>query len=312
LACHLWEKYNLEDKSIVDSDPADGAAVHARRADADNWNWLKGSQPERVADTRQALISILELTRPLANQNQVELEFRSDHQGDLGQDIPDLAVHPVALRQIMLNLLSVAIHRVPGGKTSLRVRRAALRPFVELQIDATLSSAQLGAVAHEQEHSLLDIATHLAVLCGANLSTSSDAVSFHADLQLPVVDGVAILVIDDNEDIIHLLQRYAAGTRYAVTGTARPDQALDLASDSGAQIIVLDVMMPKVDGWEMLGRLRQHPRTSHIPVIILTILAQQELALSLGARAHLMKPVTQEAFLQALDRISVTLAPVLR
>jgi CheY-like chemotaxis protein len=69
------------------------------------------------------------------------------------------------------------------------------------------------------------------------------------------------------------------------------------------------VMMPRVDGWEMLGRLRQHPRTAHIPVVIVTILAQEELALSLGAKAHLLKPVTQATFLSVLDQLSATLAP---
>ena len=67
--------------------------------------------------------------------------------------------------------------------------------------------------------------------------------------------------------------------------------------------------MPKVDGWEMLGRLRKHPQTAHIPIIILTILAQEELALSLGARGHLLKPITQEAFLAALNRVLAIRVP---
>jgi len=68
------------------------------------------------------------------------------------------------------------------------------------------------------------------------------------------------------------------------------------------QIIVLDVMMPQTDGWRVLSRLRQHPLTSNIPVIVCTILAQEALALSLGANAFLRKPVTRQAFLAALDR----------
>ena len=54
--------------------------------------------------------------------------------------------------------------------------------------------------------------------------------------------------------------------------------------------------MPKIDGWELLGRLRQHPLTSEIPVIIISILAQEELALSLGARALLTNRLRRRNF----------------
>jgi CheY-like chemotaxis protein len=67
-------------------------------------------------------------------------------------------------------------------------------------------------------------------------------------------------------------------------------------------VIVLDVMMPRIDGWEMLGRLRSNRATSHVPVIVCTIMAQEELALSLGAAGFLKKPVTRQDFLAALDR----------
>ena len=74
-----------------------------------------------------------------------------------------------------------------------------------------------------------------------------------------------------------------------------------MADKISPQIIVLDVMMPHVDGWEILGRLRQHPVTGQIPIIVCTILAQEELALSLGASSFIRKPITRQAFLAALD-----------
>ncbi|NIV31704.1 MAG: response regulator, partial [Anaerolineae bacterium] len=75
------------------------------------------------------------------------------------------------------------------------------------------------------------------------------------------------------------------------------------------QVILLDVMMPQIDGWEILGRLRQHPLTSHIPTVVCTILAQEELALSLGASAFVRKPVTRQVFLAALDRQIARMQP---
>ena len=61
-------------------------------------------------------------------------------------------------------------------------------------------------------------------------------------------------------------------------------------------------MMPQVDGWEVLGQLQQTAATQQTPVVVCTILADAELALSLGAAAFVRKPVTREAFLAALDR----------
>jgi CheY-like chemotaxis protein len=99
-----------------------------------------------------------------------------------------------------------------------------------------------------------------------------------------------------------MLERYTSDTRYRVVGTQDPEKALSLAESVSPQIIVLDVMMPQVDGWRVLGRLRQHPLTEHIPVIVCSILAQEELAFSLGASGFVRKPVTRQNFLAALDQ----------
>jgi CheY-like chemotaxis protein len=60
-------------------------------------------------------------------------------------------------------------------------------------------------------------------------------------------------------------------------------------------------MMPEIDGWSVLAQLRQHPLTSHVPIIICTILPQEELSLSLGANAFIRKPIARRIFLDTLD-----------
>jgi PleD family two-component response regulator len=131
---------------------------------------------------------------------------------------------------------------------------------------------------------------------------STEEGAFHTRLTLPALGQLPVLAIDDNAGTLHLLQRYTAGTRYRLIGAQDPERALSLAEEVAPQIIVLDVMMPHVDGWETLGRLRQHLLTSHVPVIVCTILAGEELAFSLGASDFVRKPVTRQAFLAALDR----------
>jgi len=94
-------------------------------------------------------------------------------------------------------------------------------------------------------------------------------------------------------------------------GTRHPSQALSMAQELKPQIIVLDVMMPGVDGWRVLAELRQHPQTGRIPIIVCSILPQEDVALSLGASGFARKPISQERFLSALDR-QVAAAPEYR
>ena len=63
-------------------------------------------------------------------------------------------------------------------------------------------------------------------------------------------------------------------------------------------------MLPDIDGWDMLGRLRAHPKTSDKPVVVCTIMPQEQLALALGAAAFLQKPVSRETLLAELDRLT--------
>jgi CheY-like chemotaxis protein len=152
------------------------------------------------------------------------------------------------------------------------------------------------------------MAHRLAELCGAKLTHTIDQVSFDATVTLPELEQWPVLAIDDNADTLQLLERYTSGTRYRLVGTQDPERALALAEQILPQLIVLDVMMPQTDGWRVLSQLRQHPLTSSIPVIVCTILAQEALALSLGASAFVRKPVTRQEFLTALDRQCATRA----
>ena len=139
-------------------------------------------------------------------------------------------------------------------------------------------------------------------MSGGSLRVHDAPGAFEAVLTLPTLQSFPILVVDDNADFLRLVQRYADGTRYQLITTRQPDSALALADESRPRIIVLDVMMPGLDGWELLSRLRQHPGVDQIPVVVCTIVANESLALSLGASGYLQKPVTREAFLAALDR----------
>jgi len=300
LAYQLWGQFDVEAKLREDTEKAETTRAQGAMTNNtvyEDLAWLKDTPPESPTDLNRELPAVLKLARLLAAQHGVCLKITMD------DALPQLATDPVALRQTLLSLLGVAIPRASSQASSggqVHISAGALPREVEIQVrcEETLSGLQ---PVSDGNAASLDMAHRLADLCGGRLTISTAEETFRATLTLPALGQLPVLVIDDNVGTLHLLQRYTAGTRYRVVGTQDPEQALSLAEELSPQIIVLDVMMPKVDGWEVLGRLRQHPLTAHIPIVVCTILAQEELALSLGASAFVRKPVTRQAFLAVLD-----------
>jgi len=291
----------LEEAAPSVGDTARGGAQEAPASGqtspiSDELPWLAEAGPRTTADLGPVLSSVMELVQPMARQHGVTLDL------SLCPDLTPLAVHPVALRQILLSLLGAAIRQMPGGKADLQRALVTVRVLqwdVEVQVQAPRKGPAVqsdGGIADS-----LEMARRLADACGGSMAVRADAGGFVATVTLPAIEQTPVLVIDDNANTLRLLQRYASNTRYRVIPAASLQEGMAMAQESPPRIIVLDVMMPEIDGWEVLGRLRQHPLTSHIPIIICTILAEEELALSLGASGFLRKPVSREAFLGALD-----------
>lgn len=293
LASVLWEQYRLEE---VTPDANDGGQAPAPAMEESvvhkELAWLKEGAQAGPTSLNDVLPTLLDLARGLASQYGVALAV------SIPAALPPVAADPVALRQCLLNLLGVVIPRAAGGQVNIAAR--TLRWEVELRVSCdAYPSGPKPSVGNETAS--LNIAQQLAELAGGRLSLAVDARAFDARLTLPAVEQLPVLVIDDNVDTLQLLQRYTAETRYRLITTRDPAQALSLAETLSPAIILLDVMMPRVDGWQVLGQLRQHPLTRHIPVIVCTILPQEEWARYLGASAFMRKPVTREALLAALD-----------
>jgi CheY-like chemotaxis protein len=261
----------------------------------ENLAWLKDAPPEHPVELAHELLAVLDLAGPLAAQHGVRLEI------SLEDDLPRLATNPVAFRQMLLSLLSVAISRATtGGVVEVAVRLLAWE--AEIRVRAAAASASPPPPRLDDEASGLDLARQLTELCGGKLSVSSNEEAFEAVLILPTLGQSPVLAIDDNGGTLQLLTRYTAGTRYRLVSIQNPDRAIDVAKEVSPQVIVLDVMMPNTDGWELVGRLRQDPSTAHIPIVVCTILPHEQLARSLGVDGFLRKPVTRQAFLAALDQ----------
>ncbi len=111
-----------------------------------------------------------------------------------------------------------------------------------------------------------------------------------------------VLVIDDNAGLWDLFRRYLADQPYQLLAAQNGAEGLRLAAEQQPDIVVLDVMMPERDGWEVLQLLRSDGKTRSIPVIVCSVLDDPQLALALGAVEYLAKPVSRTHLLQALAR----------
>ncbi len=103
--------------------------------------------------------------------------------------------------------------------------------------------------------------------------------------------GATILVIDDDPQVHDLLGQMLSREGYRVEHATSGPDALTMVQKVRPAAILLDVMMPQVDGWTVLSALKRDPKLAGIPVIIVSMLDERPLGLSLGAAEFLTKPV---------------------
>ncbi len=115
-----------------------------------------------------------------------------------------------------------------------------------------------------------------------------------------------ILVCDDDELLVDLLT-YRLGTKgYKVSAARDGGQALERIAADKPDAVVLDAMMPVVDGFEVLRRIREQPATANLPVVMLSARKQERDivgALELGASDFVVKPFIPEELIARLARL---------
>jgi CheY-like chemotaxis protein len=252
-----------------------------------------GTAPEPPASLHQTVSGVIQTLAALATSAQTTLSQAVDPP----RDVP---VDRLSTRQILLNLLVYLIREYPGAQILVRTRSTIP---VRLDIAVLLppgEAARKGDPSGHDDH--IAIAQRLAELRGGVVRFASARQGLVLTVVLPTSRRLIVLLVDDNPDALRLYRRYLSGHNYDVLETTAVEEAITMAQADRPDAIVLDVLMPRQDGWETLQRLANHQATRHIPVIICSILHERELAFSLGAAGFLPKPVTQAALLEALDR----------
>jgi PAS domain S-box-containing protein len=114
--------------------------------------------------------------------------------------------------------------------------------------------------------------------------------------------GQAVLVIDDDADARDLMRRFLAREGFDTLTAADGAEGLRLARQFKPRLITLDVVMPHMDGWAVLKELQADPALAGIPVVMLSILDEQEKGFALGAADYLIKPFNRERLRAILGR----------
>jgi len=126
-----------------------------------------------------------------------------------------------------------------------------------------------------------------------------------SDGELDSSNEPVVLVIDDDPNALELLERTieAAGARVVTASDGR--EALSLARTLQPAAITLDIVMPGMDGWEVLSELKADATTADIPVIIVTMTTDRNLGYALGATEFITKPVPRDQLVTLLDRHAI-------
>jgi CheY-like chemotaxis protein len=262
----------------------------------------------RAAKVRQEL-ERLEIVRyqPVALNSLVANVVRDAHplaleRGiavELCDDAPDVIVttNRVMLRQALLNLLSYAITTQQEGHLSVRMARVG--DSVRIQCEYRPENRIALADPTSPYRVALQLLDSLGIRHTSE-NTSDGAMLFSVYLRL--AHERKVLVIDDNSGIISLFRSYLRRQPYRVYGAGTATEALQMVREIGPDIIILDVMMPDRDGWEILRVLRQSEAGARAKVVVCSIINDPQLAAALGADGFLHKPVDQAGLLQALGQ----------
>lgn len=115
-----------------------------------------------------------------------------------------------------------------------------------------------------------------------------------------------VLIVDDDPNIVVALEFLMRHAGYAVATAADGRQALDYLADREADLLILDVMMPNLNGFEVCAEVRATPRLARLPILILTAKgreAEKARGLALGANAYLSKPFATHELVELARRL---------
>ena len=252
-------------------------------------------------------------------------------------DLPTVHADPMRVRQVLLNLFSNAAKFTEEGSITVE---AAVQPGKSGRPEVLVKITDTGpGISPEDQKKLfqpfsqvdasptrktggsglgLSICRQLIQMHGGEIGVESEVgkgSTFYFTLPVyqegtplpgtPEEDSKRIILsVDDDIQVIRLYERYLNAKEYQVIPLTDPTHVVKRARELKPYAITLDIMMPGYDGWQVLADLKSNPDTRDIPVIICSIIEDEEKGYSLGAADYLVKPIIEEDLLNALQRLN--------
>ena len=273
----LWRRYGEREE-----------AADIQRAAEDSIASTAGDVTQRAIDIAvqtqgeavrldELLANSHELVRPLFAQRGIDLSY------DISDCLPSVLGDPAILRQVMLSVLTESA-RLTAGRSliaSLSAGPAGLAfRLAGLDASALARWPDIGVGSFDIANRLLEsYGSELVVAPGTVGPGSAASIGF----TLPPQGPSTILVIDDDADTLRLYSLYLQDCGHTVRVAQTAEQAHAILSGPPVRLVLLDVLMPREDGWDILRQIRSSTGTADIPVIICSVLPQPDLALSMGA-----------------------------
>jgi signal transduction histidine kinase/CheY-like chemotaxis protein len=270
--------------------------------------------------------------RPLIEAKQQQLTL------DLPPALPPVWADATRVAQVVTNLISNAHKYTPAGGT-IRVAARAADSSVRVEVRDT----GIGLSEEEQAQCFtkffrakdrraqeaggtglgLAISRSLVELHGGEITVSSApgqgstfAVTLPVCQSTPVQEnkdtaalvgqvrpGARILVVDDEPDVVNLIRRYLERAGCEVLVARDGAETLRVARAERPELIILDIILPDVDGFAVLEWLKADPLTGMIPVLLLSVVDDARRGKLLGAVDYLVKPVSESVLLERVGRI---------
>jgi CheY-like chemotaxis protein/HAMP domain-containing protein len=279
------------------------------------------------------LENMIESIAPLAEEKNIEIRR------EIPEDLPPLESDEIRVTQILQNLMANAVKftntgsvtvsaKSDGGKISVRIADTGIGIAVDdlpCIFDEFRQADGSSSRRHEGTGLGLAIARKTARMLGGDIDvTSALGKGSTFTLTLPLAwlgaapayesmvagrpEGVkparkTILVVDDKPEMAATISRYLLQEGYNTSTATSGAEALKLAAREVPFAVTLDILMPDMDGWEVLQGLKKNPVTKDIPVIIVSIMEDRETGFALGAIGYVSKPVTRKLLISEIRKI---------
>jgi CheY-like chemotaxis protein len=264
------------------------------------------------------------MLRERATQHAIALSVQ------IADDIDMIEADELQLKKVVLNLLTNAVKFTPdGGSVSIN----AWREGTELNV--TVTDTGIGVAPEDQERIFesfqqgrrgapkeegtglgLTLCRRIVELFGGRMwleSTPGAGSTFgfsvpglpeQEDVTLPERDKLPVVVIvDDDRASLDLLSAYLDGSGTRVLRARDGVEALEQIRKVPPVAVVLDIKLPRLDGWQVLAELKADPATAAIPVVIASVVDDRPRGLAVGANEYLLKPIRRDELVDALRRV---------